>query len=304
MGKIAFVFAGQGAQYTGMGRSLFESSPAARQVFDCADHIRPGTSEQCFTAEKEILSQTCNTQPCLFAVDLSCAEALREAGVTPDGAAGFSLGEIAALAFCGLLSREEAFTLVCRRGILMDGCARQKPGAMLAVLKLSIAQVEELCAQVGEVYPVNYNCPGQLVVAAPSEKLTVLAGMVADAGGKCVPLAVSGAFHSPFMEEASQGLREELKKLTLHAPALPLYANATARPYTAEQAPELIASQVKSPVRWQETIEGMTADGFDTFVEVGPGKTLSGLIKKISRESRVFRVEDNESLQACVAELR
>ena len=165
MGKIAFVFAGQGAQYSGMGQSLREASPAARAVFDVADTLRPGTSAQCFAAPVEELSITENTQPCLYCVDLAAAKALEEAGVIPDYAAGFSLGEIAALSFAGVFSPEEGFGFVCRRGRAMQKAGEENPGAMAAVLKLSNEQVEQLCAGFEKVWPVNYNCPGQLVCA-------------------------------------------------------------------------------------------------------------------------------------------
>ena len=168
MGKIAFVFAGQGAQYSGMGRSLCEVSPAAQAVFDVADKLRPGTSQQCFTAPVEELSLTENTQPCLYCVDLAAAKALEEAGVSPDYVAGFSLGEIAALSFAGVFAPEQGFDFVCRRGKAMQAAGEANPGAMAAVLKLSNQQVEELCAGFEKVWPVNYNLPGQL--CAPGEK--------------------------------------------------------------------------------------------------------------------------------------
>ena len=169
MGKIAFVFSGQGAQYSGMGKALYASSPAAKAVFDMADSLRPGTARQCFEGSMEELTQTVNTQPCVFAVDLAAARALAERGVQPDCVAGFSLGEIAALAFAGVLSDEEAFRLVCKRGELMDKAARENPGAMVAVLKLTSAQTEELCQRFEKTYPVNYNSPAQTVVATTTE---------------------------------------------------------------------------------------------------------------------------------------
>ena len=174
MGKIAFVFAGQGAQYSGMGQSLCEVSPAAQAVFDTADKLRPGTSQQCFTAPAEELSITENTQPCLYCVDLAAAKALEEAGVSPDYVAGFSLGEIAALSFAGVFAPEQGFDFVCT-------------GAMAAVLKLSNEQVEALCAGFEKVWPVNYNCPGQLVCAGEKSQIEAFCQKVEEAGGRCAP---------------------------------------------------------------------------------------------------------------------
>ena len=171
MGKIAFLFAGQGAQYSGMGKSLTEISPKAKALFELVDSIRPETSQQCFEGDTAELTQTKNTQPCVFTVDLASAYALEEAGVHADAAAGFSLGEMAALTFAGSFSENEGFSLVCRRGELMQEAAEKYPSAMAAVLKLSDKAVEELCANFPDVYPVNYNCPGQLVVAGGRDHL-------------------------------------------------------------------------------------------------------------------------------------
>lgn len=294
MGRIAIVFAGQGAQRPGMGKELYETSPAAGSVFETAERIRPGTLRQCFEGTKQELSQTGNTQPCVFAVDLACAAALRESGVTVSGAAGFSLGEIAALAFTGILSEEDAFRLVCKRAELMERCSQRRPGAMAAILGLETTRAERICKEAG-VWPVNYNCPGQLVAAGEVGSVSALRALAAQAGGKAVRLAVSGAFHSPLMSEASDGLAEELKRYSLKSPSMPLYANVTAEPYGTAAA-DLIARQVKSPVLWQKTIENMAAAGFDLFVEVGPGSTLCGLIRRILPEAGVFHAEDPESL--------
>jgi [acyl-carrier-protein] S-malonyltransferase len=285
-----------------MGKGLYEVSPAARSVFEMAEHIRPGTLRQCFEGTKQELSRTVNTQPCVFAVDLACAAALRESGVKAGGAAGFSLGEIAALAFTGILSDEEAFRLVCRRAELMEQCSQSRAGAMAAILGMGTEDAERLCKEAG-VWPVNYNCPGQLVAAGEAEAVSSLRSRASRAGGRAVRLAVSGAFHSPMMAAASDGLARELRQYALHQPAIPLYSNVTAEPY-GEDAADLIAMQVKSPVLWQKTIEHMLAAGFNTFVEVGPGTTLCGLIRRISQKATAFGVEDPENLENTVRQIK
>ena len=303
MGKVAFVFAGQGAQYSGMGQSLCEVSPAAKAVFDQADALRPGTSEQCFTGTAEELSITENTQSCLYCVDLAAAKALEEAGVTPDYVAGFSLGEIAALSFAGVFTGEQGFDFVCKRAEAMQKAGEENPGAMAAVLKLKNEQVEELCAGFEKVWPVNYNCPGQLVCAGEKSQIEEFCGKVAEAGGKAVPLAVSGGFHSPFMESASQTLKEVLEPMELSEAKVPVYANYTAQPYGGS-AKELVTQQVKNPVRWQETVERLVELGVDTFIECGPGKTLCGLIRKTAKGVKTLNVQDAESLQAALEALK
>ena len=304
MGKVAFVFSGQGAQYSGMGKSLYEASAAAKAVFDTAERIRPGTIRQCFEGALEEISVTKNTQPCLFCVDLAAAEALWEAGVQPDMVAGFSLGEVAAVTFAGIFTAEEGFSFVTKRGEAMQAAAEKVDSAMAAVLKLANDKVEELCRMHQSVFPVNYNCPGQLVVAGLKTSLEGFISDVSANGGRAVPLNVSGGFHSPFMESASIRLAQVLNGMDAKKPQIPVYANYTAEPYGADDAKFLLQKQVSNPVRWQQTVEKMIAAGVDTFVEVGAGKTLCGLIKKTNRTVQVYNVEDAASLQAAVSALR
>lgn len=302
MSKIAFVFSGQGAQAPGMGKELYDCSPAAKAVFDLADSIRPGTSQQCFEGTQEELNVTINTQPCLFACDLAAAKAAQERGIQPDCAAGFSLGEAAAVAFSGMLTEAEAFSMVYKRAELMNEAAQKNPGAMAAVMKLSPQQVETLCGPIENAWPVNYNSPKQTVVAASADTIDQVVEAASAQRGRAVKLAVSGAFHSPLMHSAADGLREYLASVSLREERLPVYANLTAEPY-GEDKKETMAAQCENPVRWQKTIENMIANGVDTFIEVGVGKTLAGLIKKINPEVTVYQIENKEGLDAAAEAL-
>ena len=297
MGKIAFIFSAQGAQYSGMGKELYDASPAAKAVYDMADNVREGTSKQCFEGSTEELCKTVNTQPCVFTADLAAAYALVEKGIKPDCVAGFSLGEIAALAFSKMLSDEEAFKLVCKRGELMDKAATENPGAMAAVMKLTPQQVEEICSKFDKTYPVNYNSPAQTVVATTSENADKFCEAVKEAGGRAKLLAVSGAFHSPFMAEAADGLAEYMENVDFSQPETVIYSDVTAKPYEGDYK-ALVKAQVESPVKWQTIVENMVADGVDTFIEVGVGKTLTGLVKRINGDVKAFKVETPADIEA------
>lgn len=307
MGSVAFLFAGQGAQHPAMGVDLIEASPAAAEVFAIADEVRPGTSEQCRSASKEELSQTENTQPCVFVHDLAAATALRERGVVPAACAGFSLGEVAALTFAGAFDTREGFELVCERAALMATAAERHPGGMRAVIKLDAAQVEGLAKQAGEdCWPVNYNSPQQTVVAGAPDALQTLDVLVKEAGGRAMKVAVSGAFHSPYMAEATCGLAAYIE--AGHAPSpllIPVLANMTAAPYPADPraASDVLANQVSHAVRWVDTLHTLQDQGIDTFIEVGPGKTLSGLVKRTLSDVRVYSCETAEQVAAIADEL-
>lgn len=301
MAKLAFVFPGQGAQKAGMGQSLYEADPAARSAMNALEALRPGTLNLCFEGPESALSETGNTQPCLYAAELAAASALAARGIKPDACAGFSLGEVSALAASGAVSLEDGFRLVTLRGALMQEEAKKTEGAMAAVLKLSAPAVEALCAEYG-VYPVNYNCPGQIAVSGEKAKMPDFLAAVKAAGGRAVPLKVKGAFHSPCMAAAAEKFRAALTTVAFRAPKGLLYSNKTGLPYGWAFA-DALADQIMSPVRWQAEVEHMIQNGFDTFVEVGPGTTLAGLIGKIDPNVKVLGVGDAESLERAVGAL-
>lgn len=285
MAKVAFVFSGQGDQYPGMGADLAQTSEAAEKIFAVCDEIRPGTSAMCFGGSAEDLGVTSNTQPCLYVMELAAAEALAERGLQADCVAGFSLGEVVAAAFAGYYSVQAGFRLVMRRGELMQACADRVRTSMVAVLKLSSEKVEELAGHFGQVYPVNYNCPGQISVAGQADQMRKFMAEVRENGGRAVPLKVAGAFHSPFMEGAREpfasAIDEELEKSPIGA--IPLYSDVTAQPY-GENVTELLSSQLCNPVRWEQLVRNMMESGVDTFVEIGPGRTLTNMIHRISAD--------------------
>ena len=319
MGKIAFLFAGQGAQYVGMGKDLYETSNIVKDTFDMGEVFRKGTIAQCFgsdfgvddidnidtTHDKEVLSQTKNTQPCLFLTDLACAKVLRDKGIEPDMVAGFSLGEIAALAFSNVLSEEDAFKLVTLRGVAMEKCANENPGGMVAVVRLDNDTVDNAAKTYYQVDPVDYNCPGQVSVAGKSEEVEEYAKDIKELGGRAIKLAVSGPFHTPFMREASNVLQSELEKMEVNTPSITLYSNMTGKVYPQEISDiiQTVALQASNSVKWETIIRKMYDDGCDTFIEVGPGKILAGFIAKTLMDVKVYNVSDVESLNSTLQEL-
>ena len=289
MGKIAFVFSGQGDQFPGMGKDLYEKYPVAKKIYDLCDEIRPGTSAQCFHGTEEELKETENTQPCLFAMELAAASVLMEKGIRPDAVAGFSLGEVVAATVSGAFDNETGFRLVCKRGELMQSQAEKFDTSMAAVVKLTPEQVQKVCTKYSDVYPVNFNCPGQITVSGLSSQMTDFFADVKAAGGRAIPLKVKGAFHSPFMKAAAESFAEELKKADIRERTITLYSNMTAEAYD-DPIVDLLSLQICSPVQWERLIRNMVSDGVDTFIEIGPGKTLTNMTKKISADVKAVNI--------------
>jgi len=302
MNKTAFVFAGQGAQAVGMGQDLYGQYKSVRDLFDMSEEIR----SLCFNGPKEQLDITVNTQPAVFLTDLASATVLSENGINADGVAGFSLGEISAACYAGIFSGKQALEFVKHRAKAMHECAQKNKGTMFAVLKLTDEKVREICNAVSNAYPVNYNSPGQIVVACAIESAEELQKVVQENGGRAMQLNVSGAFHSPFMDAASKSVEEYLKNVELGKMQIPLYSNTTAQPFDSseDKQKELFVKQVNHPVLWQKTIENMIKDGFNTFIEAGPGKTLTGLIKKINPDVLTYNVSDIPTLNKTIEERR
>ena len=293
MGKIAVLFPGQGSHFVGMGKPLYEHSPAAKNVFDQIESHRVGTLKLCFDGPTEELNKTFNTQPCIFAVELAVLAALKAIGLDIQGFAGFSLGEVTGLVAAGMLSLEDGLKFVKKRGEAMEKAAGEIAAGMVAVLKLSNDQVETICQEFNQCYPVNYNCPGQLVVSLLKSNVPDFVKRVKETGGRGIPLSLEGGFHSPFMTFATKILEQEIFGLTFAAGSFPLYSNAYAKPYPQEPLPirANILHQINHPVLWEKTIRQMIADGFTTFIECGPGGTLSGFIKKIDSSVSCFHCE-------------
>ena len=303
MAKIAFVFSGQGAQYPGMGASLYNTSPAAKEMMDMLESVRPGTKKQCFFGTDEELKDTNNTQPCVFAVSMMAAAAVNECGIMPAALAGFSLGEITALTQGGAFPVSDGMRLVTRRGEIMAEAVRSAKSSMVAVMKLDAKEVERLASEFKQVYPVNYNCPEQLVVAGEAEALKLFCDSAKIAGGRTIPLKVAGGFHSPFMDTAAENFKRELEKYSTNPLVMPVWSNLNAEPYEND-IKNTLTDQMRSPVRWQETIERMVNSGINTFIELGPGKTLKNFIEKCTDRAIAFNVDGEESLRQVCAQIK
>ena len=300
-GKTAWIFPGQGAQKCGMGKDFYEKSTAARQIYDEASRLLGlDMAALCFE-ENERLDQTEYTQAALVTTCLAMAEALRDVLPAPDVTAGLSLGEYCAIAAAGGMRIEDAVTTVRKRGIFMQNAVPDGQGAMSAVLGLTGEQIEAAIGGLEGVYIANYNCPGQIVITGFAQGVEKASEVLLEAGAKRVlPLKVSGPFHSPMMKEAGEKLEQVLQEIELSPLRIPYVTNVTAE-YVKEigDTRKLLKEQVASSVRWQQSVERMIADGVTTFIEIGPGRTLAGFLKKISRDAKVINIaawEDQEKL--------
>ncbi len=298
MGKTAFLFPGQGAQYCGMGKDFYEQYEAAREVYRLGKATGLDVAALCFE-EDERLHITEYTQIAMLATEVAILKVLEQKGLKADCCAGLSLGEYGALAAARVMEPEDLFRLIRCRGIYMQE-AYPTGGAMTAVLGLDADTIREVCqATEGIVSIANDNCPGQIVITGQEQAVEAAAEKLREAGAKrCVPLKVSGPFHSALLAGAGEKLAEKLAEVMVQDPQIPYLCNVEAAPVTDKsRVKELLAKQVCGTVRWRETMEHMLADGVDTFVEIGPGKTLAGFLRKINREATVYNVEKVEDLE-------
>lgn len=309
MSKIAFIFPGQGAQKTGMGKDFYEQSQRAAEIYDAAskrlkEEMEIDIRTLCFD-ENDKLDQTAYTQAALVTTCLAMARTLEEKGVRADVTAGLSLGEYCAIAVAGGMSDLDAVWAVRKRGVLMEEAVPTGVGAMAAVLGLSAEQIEKVTEEIKGVTVANYNCPGQVVITGETDSVDAAKEKLLECGAKRVlPLNVSGPFHSPMLKEAGEKLSEVLDQIHFHELELPYVTNVTAEPITDIcKTKELLKEQVVASVRWQQSMERMIEDGVDTFIEIGPGKTLAGFLKKINRTVTVMNIsciEDVDKVASAV----
>ena len=300
MSKIAFIFPGQGAQICGMGQDFYEQAETAKEIFDKASEILGFSMPELCFEKNDRLDITEYTQPAMVTASIAMMKVFMErTGITPSVAAGLSLGEYPAMAAAGVMSAEDAIRTVRQRGILMQEAVPAGVGAMSAVLAMDGEKIEEVIAPIDGVQIANYNCPGQIVISGKKEAVDEVAVKLKEAGAKRVlPLNVSGLFHSSLLEEAGEKLGEVLAQVEVHTPVIPYIANVTAGYVTdAGDVKPLLIKQVSSSVRWEQSIRRMLEDGVDTFIEIGPGRTLTGFMKKIDRNAKAMNIEKLEDIE-------
>lgn len=306
MSKIAFIYPGQGAQVCGMGQDFYEQTEIGKQVFDLATEILGfSVPELCFT-KNDRLDITEYTQAAMVTTSIAMTKVLEEKGVKPDVAAGLSLGEYCALYAAGAMTEKDAIATVRQRGILMQEAVPVGQGAMAAILAMDASAIEEVISGIDGVQIANYNCPGQIVISGKKEAVETACEKLKEAGAKrAIMLNVSGPFHSRMLTGAGEKLGEVLEQVEIHPLSIPYVANVTAEyvPDAADVKP-LLMKQVSSSVRWEQSVRAMLADGVDTFIEIGPGKTLAGFMKKIDRTVKVLNIEKLEDVDKVVEELR
>jgi len=306
--NLIFMFSGQGSQYVGMGKELYENYDAAKKVLDEADQILDfDLKDMIFNGPEEDLNNTKNTQPAIYTVSAMVKAVLNENGFQASAAAGHSLGEYSALYAAGVLSFADGLKLVRRRGELMDQADPDGKGTMAAVIGLADEEVEAVLAEIdGIVTVANYNCPGQVVISGEVEAVGEAEELLAEKGAKrVIPLSVSGAFHSPLMEPAKEELKNTIEAVDFNDAQIPLIANVTADYVkSSSEIKEALIKQLDNSVRWVETIERFKEDGYEDYVEVGPGRVLKGLMRRIDRSLNAYNVEDEKSLKKTLKKLK
>lgn len=305
MSRIAFLYPGQGAQEAGMAKDFYENSPEARELFDQASEMLDLDLRKLCFEENDLLDKTEYTQAAMVAACLAITGELKKRGLHPDMTAGLSLGEYCAIAAAGGMCDMDAVRTVRARGIFMEHAAPEGIGAMSAILGMENSSVEKVMQEIDGAYIANYNCPGQIVITGEKEAVERAGKALKEAGARRVlPLKVSGPFHSPMMENAGEKLKKVLEEVTLKKPSVPYVTNVTAELVTEkEPIRELLVKQVSSSVRWEQSIRNMIAEGIDTFVEIGPGKTLSSFMKKTDRNVTMYRVGTWEEAETVCSEI-